>query len=157
MSLDIKILAIYDNIDYYNRLIDLCKSYKTENHLEKTDKNKVLKIFSDFGYLKTKYKTNEKFYQIKECIENLEFYFHVSLRYGVFELMFGVIQVSPKEHLAGGAFGRVLKQIRSNKDNLLELPDNRPSFSSYNELKEILESALNLYEDFKKEFVKEYC
>lgn len=148
-----EIANIYDTINFNDRYLGIVNTHNSSNYLEKTDKDTVLDIFKELGYDKAKYRNGEKFYQIKKKEGNYEFYFHTSLKYGAFELVFGAIRLPSKEHYAGGATIRALRKYRKYK-GLEEIITKKASFGSYDELKEILQKALPLYEDFKNEILK---
>ena len=149
---------IYTNINYYDRYKKLSDQYNTEEErLEKVDKKVVLKILKELGYSEAKYIATESFYQINQELQNHIFYFHTSLKYGVVELIFGVLKSDKeKQELIGGTASKVCKLIEINKSSLTEGYIKKPRFRTYKELKEILEKAFSLYEDLKKEFIKIY-
>jgi len=155
MKLSKKLENLYDSIQLFERYNKLSEEYRhSDELLEKTDKKKVIQIFENFGY-KAKYRSGEKFYQITEEICNYQFYFHVSLRYGKVELIFGLKKEINGEHY-GGSITSVCKRIEITKEDVSEGYIKKPSFKSYQQLENILQESLLIYEDFKKEFVKEY-
>ena len=127
---------------------------KTDNLIEKVDKNTVLKIFEEIGY-SAKYKTKEKFYQITEINQGKIFYFHTSLLRGRVELIFGLKEDFNGEHL-GGQISGVCKRIELNKGIHSDGYLRYSTFNSYDELKSILSLSLQLYEDLKEEILKLY-
>lgn len=152
MILENQILRLYDNINFYDRYESLSKKHRSKKVLlEKQDQNNVINLFNDLGYT-AKYISKEKFYQIKEKSNDYEFYFHISLKYGISEIIFGVIN-QIKNVRIGGVSSRVCKLIKRSKGEIPE-PIGPANFSSYEELTSILKESLSLYEDFKTEVLK---
>lgn len=158
-----KQLDFYNSIDYYKKLESLSKRYPiNDGRLEKLDKKKVLKIFEDLGYT-AKYMGKEKFYKIHQDFDEYEGYFHVSLVYGLVELIFGFskkdIPFSYKsDYHIGGTAAQICSLIKYALNRDIEEYRNpsirKPCFTNFEELKEILKESLFLYEDMKKEFFK---
>lgn len=73
-----------------------------------------------------------------------KFYFHISLKYGMVELIW---YVDKGEEFYGGSVWSVMKKILEGNDEQLM----KPEFHTYEELKEILKEAFSMYEDFKRE------
>jgi len=152
MQLDKNIVRLYDNINYYNRYKILSDSYRNGDGLEKQDKSKVIDIISELGY-SAKYMSKEKFYRIFESPEEYEFYFHIALKYGLCEIIFGATHKKTEKHI-GGVIHGVCKLIEISREEITEGYIKSPIFKDYEELKEILKEAFSLYEDFKAEVVK---
>ena len=155
MILSKKLSTLYDNIKLYDRYSNLSNTYcDYESSLQIQDKKNVLEIFEELGY-SAKYKTNEKFYAFYQNIENNSFYFHLGLRFGIVEIIFGLKKDVDSEHI-GGAITGICKRIELSNNIHKEEYIKGPAFSSYEELKEILNILLLLFEDFKKEFLDLY-
>ncbi|CAL2107147.1 conserved hypothetical protein [Tenacibaculum sp. 190524A02b] len=146
---------IYNNINFFNRYNSFRIKFKDiDETLENYDVKQVLKIFEELGYSKTTFVKNGVFFKIKEKEKPFEFYFHVSLKYGVCELILGGKNINT-DIFVGGVYGNIL-------DDILEYENKKqqsfplPCFSNYNELKEILNNSLSIYEDYKTEFIKQF-
>ena len=148
---------VYKNINFFNRYnafrikstdIDINET------LEKYDIGKVLEIFSELGYEKVKFIKSGTFFKETNKENPFEFYFHVSLKYGVCELILGGKNLE-KDIFVGGVYGNIMSDLLS-FESKEEKRFRRPCFTDYNELKEILKESLSIYEDFKKEFIKQY-
>ncbi len=160
-----KLMAVYRTINYYDRYKQLSEKYNTEEEcLEKTDKKNVLELFKKLGYT-AKYKARERFYQVLEETNGVQFYFHVGLQYGLTEFIFGVLREedengNKKGELIGGKISRVCSLIKlTETDDINVYKSTRispPRFRTYEELKSILEESLSLYEDLKQEILKSY-
>ncbi len=153
-----KLMSVYNNINYYSRYKDLSEKYFTEEErLEKIDKKIVLNILSDLGYT-GKYNSRESFFQIQEDFRNKKFYFNINLKYGLVELIFGLLDDidEEKNQIIGGTACGVCELIEINKGQESNEYIKDPRFRTYEELKEILKEAFSLYEDLKKEVVKIY-
>ncbi len=151
-------MAVYRTINYYDRYKQLSEKYNTEKErLEKTDKKNVLELFKKLGYT-AKYKARERFYQVLEETNGVQFYFHISLQYGLTELIFGLFDDVEEEKgkSLGGTSSGVCKLIEINNNIQTEGYIKDPRFRTYEELKSILEESLSLYEDLKQEILKSY-
>lgn len=148
MVLDVKILELYEKIKFYDRYKTICENNRFEDDLlEKQDKREVLKLFQNFGY-ESKYIAKESFYKISTELNGYKFYFHIGLKYGIIEIIFGSLSKTEDSRL-GGVCSRICKLIKRSKG---ENPDpiKPPNFTNYEQLSEILKESLSLYEDFKK-------
>lgn len=141
---------VLKRIQLYERYKKLCAEYSTKDYLETQDKKKVLTILKELGY-SSKYVTGERFFQIKEVKSEFEFYFHLSLRYGVTDIIFGGTYLESDYYL-GGPVHHLWKVLHSERGGDYDETLVKPAFSNYNELREILNKAFKLYEDFKIEF-----
>ena len=75
------------------------------------------------------------------------------LKLGGCELLYYAGEISPKKHLIGGSAGWIYKDLMDVK-GVNDVEVKLPAFSSYEELKSILNESLSLYEDFKNEVLK---
>ncbi|CAL2107145.1 conserved hypothetical protein [Tenacibaculum sp. 190524A02b] len=158
-------MNFYDSLNYYDRCVALSKKYhKEEDGLEKTDKTQVINLIEALDY-KAKYKRKENFYQILDEKNDIKFYFHFSLKYGLVEVIFGTLRETDNngEKIGdeiGGLIGNVCGLIKYTESNDIEIYKQtrikKPVFQNYDELKIILQDYLSFYEDFKIEFVKQY-
>ncbi len=155
MTTDSRIINVFQKINFLNRYSELFNETEFKDRLKKVDKTEVLNLFKKLGIDNVKYKSGENFYQIKEQSDMLEFYFHISIKGGIYELIFGVFQLSPKQHLAGGSAGSIYDEIvRFEKLDVERVKT--PIFSTKEQLKEMLDKSLSIYEDFKTEFISEF-
>lgn len=149
------IIKLYDEIDFCSRYKYIATKYIVENRderLKKIDKNKVLRIFDDLGY-EAKFNTKESFYKIRIIEFKYDFYFHLNIKSGLYELIFGVIDKDSKEHLLGGVTANVYDDILKVKQ-IKEEPMPLPSFRNYEELESMLKESLSLFKDFKSMVLK---
>lgn len=146
---------LYRNIDFYNRYNCFREKYKdVEPNLEKYEVNLVLNIFKNIGYDNVRFMKSGSFFKIKEKQKPYEFYFHVSLKYGVCELIIGGENLLTKTFV-GSVFGGIMRDIlkfEGKEEKRFPLP----GYRNYYDLKIILKESLSIYEDFKKEFIKQY-
>lgn len=154
-------LRLYSNINYYDRYKKLSQSFrKKEDALQEINNDKVIQIIENKGY-KVRYNSKESFFKINENINEHNFYFHVSLKRGLVEFIFGLLRKSDESGMKigdqiGGTISRTCKLIEINKGIESNGYIEYPVFSDYNELKEILQEGLSLFEDLKSETIKIY-
>ncbi|WP_299132545.1 hypothetical protein [uncultured Tenacibaculum sp.] len=158
-----KQMRFYDSLNYYERSLVLSiKYHKEEDGLEKIDKQPVLKTIELLGY-KAKYKIKERFYQVLEEKNGIKFYFHINLKYGLVEIIFGNLRSIDDDgekigDEMGGTIGRICGLIQYTNTGDIEIYKQTnvklPVFRDYEELKTILKDYFIFYEDFKTEFIK---
>ncbi|WP_111307777.1 hypothetical protein [Confluentibacter sediminis] len=149
MAIENNMIKLYDDIDFCSRYKDIATKYKVENRdnrLKKIDKKKVLEIFDSLGY-EAIFNTKESFYKVRIIKFEYDFYFHVDIRSGLYELIFGVICKDSKKHI-GGVIADVYDDILRVKQ-IEEESMSLPSFSNYEELESMLKESLSLFVDFK--------
>jgi len=151
-----KAILIYKNINFYNRYEKLSNDYSFENTFENYSNDEVDKIIENLGY-KARYDKKENFFGIRECQNNIIFYFNISLKYGLAELILGSRDNSTKDYLVGSVFSGMAKDIEPFIGREREGYIKKPRFRNYEDLRDILKEAFSIYEDFKREVVKEYC
>lgn len=146
---------LYENIDFYHRYNSFRIKYKgIEPTLENYEVDKVLNVFKEIGYEKVRFMKSTRFFKIIDKQKPFEFYFHISLKYGICELIMGG-KNTDKSIFVGGVYGNIMRDIiyyKSEEEKRFPLP----AFGNYTDLRIILKEALFIYEDFKIEFIKQY-
>ena len=152
MELSKKELEIYEKINLYKRHYALSVQNNYESTFENYSNEKVIEIVKELGYT-AKYRKKENFFQIIETTNKLKFYFHFSLKYGLVEIIMGMMDKN-KKHIIGGAFSWLCKKIKVTENE--EIKDNvkYARFRNYEDLKNILREYFLIYEDFKTEVLK---
>ncbi len=147
--MDSKIIQLYDSFGFSEKYKNIAVKYSVDrdSRLKKGDKKRVLEIFKKIGY-EAKFDTKERFYKVRIIENQYDFYFHIDLKYGLFELITGVIDISSKEHLIGGVAASIYDDILIEKQ-IHEDSMPLPSIGTYEDLELILKESLSLYEDFK--------
>ena len=146
-----KAMSVYGAINFYDRYKALSEDFGGDKFLRKQDRSKVTKLLKELGY-SAKYFTGEQFYQILEEDETYEYYFHLSVKYGVCELIFGATNKKTQEHVGDTAAG-VCKDIELTKGQVIDGFIRGARFADYEVLTEILKRAFGIYEDFKEAVV----
>ncbi len=142
MQLPSEIRVALENIDFIDRHKNMSAKYDFDDEL-KYDNNEVLRIFNELGYYARYYK-RENFFQIVEEVPPCQFKFNISLKYAHLEFIWVVRKDG--ELYTGSPWGG-LKQSLDGTDEGVR----KPGFRNYDELKEILEEAFLMYEDFYRE------
>ena len=138
MELSKKELEIFEKIDLYERHSNISNQYRFEETFENYSNDEVIKIVKELGY-SAKYRKKENFFQMIETINEMKFYFHFSLKYGLVEIIMGMMNKN-KKHIIGGAFSWLCKKIKVTENE--EIKDN------------VKYARFRNYEDFKTEVLK---
>jgi hypothetical protein len=147
-------IEIYKNINFYNRYKSISNSNQFENTFENFSKEEVLNIIKKIGYI-AKYYKKGNFFEIKEVIKEVKFYFNINLKYGLVELIIGATNVKTNSFIMGGVFGHISDEIKQSQKTNNEEKIYLPSFRNYDDLELILKDAFSIYEDFKNEIVNQ--
>ena len=152
MELNKKELEIYEKINLYKRHYALSVQNNYESTFENYSNEKVIEIVKELGY-SAKYRKKENFFQILEPINEINFYFHFSLKYGKVEVIMYWESKKNKAISGGGPFSRICKLITINKGREFE-KIKYARFRNYEDLKNVLREYFLIYEDFKTEVLK---
>ena len=153
MELSKKELEIFEKINLYERHSNISNQYRFEETFENYSNEKVIEIVKKLGY-SAKYKKKENFFQIIETINEMRFYFHFSLKYGLVEVIMYWECINNKDKWGGGTFAGICKKIEIAKNEEKEGYIKKARFRNYEDLKNILREYFLIYEDFKTEVLK---
>ena len=152
MELSKKELEIFEKINLYDRYRDINNQYRFEETFENYSNDEVIKIVKELGYT-AKYRKKEKFFQIIETINEMRFYFHFSLKYGLVEIIMGMMDKN-KKNIIGGLVPNICKKIEIVKNEEKKGDIKKARFRNYEDLKNILREYFLIYEDLKTEVLK---
>lgn len=153
MELSKKELEIFEKINLYERHKNLSNQYRYEDKLKNYSNDKTIEIVKELGY-SAKYRKKEKFFQIIETINEMKFYFHFSLEYGMVEIIMYWECINNKDKWGGGTFAGICKKIEIAKNEEKEGYIKDARFRNYEDLKNILREYFLIYEDLKTEVLK---
>ena len=153
MKLSKKELEIFEKINLYERHSNISNQYRFEETFENYSNEKVIEIVKELGY-SAKYKKKENFFQIIETINEMRFYFHFSLKYGLVEIIMYWECINNKDKWGGGTFAGICKKIEIAKNEEKEGYIKKARFRNYEDLKNILREYFLIYEDLKTEVLK---
>ncbi len=153
MELSKKELEIFEKINLYERHSNISNQYRFEETFENYSNDEVIKIVKELGY-SAKYRKKENFFQIIETINEMKFYFHFSLEYGMVEVIIFWEYENNKDLSGGGLLSVVCKLIEIAKNEEKEGYIKKARFRNYEDLKNILREYFLIYEDFKTEVLK---
>ena len=153
MELSKKELEIFEKINLYERHSNISNQYRFEETFENYSNEKVIEIVKELGY-SAKYKKKENFFQIIETINEMRFYFHFSLKYGLVEVIMYWECINDKDKWGGGTFAGICKKIEIAKNEEKEGYIKKARFRNYEDLKNILREYFLIYEDLKTEVLK---
>ena len=148
-----KELEIFEKINLYERHSNISNQYRFEETFENYSNDEVIKIVKELGY-SAKYKKKENFFQIIETINEMKFYFHFSLKYGLVEIIMYWECINNKDKWGGGTFAGICKKIEIAKNEEKEGYIKDARFRNYEDLKNILREYFLIYEDLKTEVLK---
>ena len=147
------IYEIYENIHFYKRYKELSISTrKSEDRFEKTDKNKVLGILKCLGE-DAKYVSKGQFYKIENVVNNWHLNLHLSIKYGVVEVILGG-KNDVTGLIIGGPASIICESIECQKGIKSDSYIKKPAFGDYETLTAIFKEVLGVYADFKMEIMK---
>ena len=152
MELSKKELEIFEKIDLYERHSNISNQYRFEETFENYSNDEVIKIVKELGYT-AKYRKKENFFQIIETINEMRFYFHFSLKYGLVEIIMGMMDKN-KKNIIGGLVPNICKKIEIVKNEEKKGDIKKARFRNYEDLKNILREYFLIYEDLKTEVLK---
>ena len=154
MELSKKELEIFEKINLYDRYRDINNLYRFEETFENYSNDEVIKIVKELGYT-AKYRKKENFFQIIETINEMRFYFHFSLKYGMVEVIIFWEYENNKDLSRGGLLSVVCKLIEIAKNEEKEGYIKDACFRNYEDLKNILREYFLIYEDLKISLIYE--
>jgi len=147
------IFEIFENIQFYNRYKQLSDSTrKNEARFEEIEKQKLLDILQSQG-ANAKYISKGQFYNIEDFLNNWNLNLHLSIKYGLVEVILGG-KNSDTGLIIGGPASLICESIEYHKGIPSDGYIKNPSFGNYEILKEIIREVLEIYSDFKKEIQK---
>ncbi|MGA3599128.1 hypothetical protein [Lysinibacillus agricola] len=151
-DLEPAIKDVLEKINFIARYKDMSLKFSDrENTFENYGNGKVMEVFESMGY-KARYMRGENFFIVGE-VKNKDVYkfkFNVSLEYGMVELIWSTWHEGNVR--VGDPWGMLVTLLSNDTEKIL-----RPCFHSYEELKEIMGIAIEMYEDFKRELIAVYC
>ena len=153
MELSKKELEIFEKINLYERHSNISNQYRLEDKLKDYYNDKTIEIVKELGY-SAKYRKKENFFQIIETINEMKFYFHFSLKYGLVEIIIYWECINNKDKWGGGTFAGICKKIEIAKNEEKEGYIKDARFRNYEDLKNILREYFLIYEDLKTEVLK---
>lgn len=139
------------NIDFVKRYEELSHKYDSnrtpdEKRLVYIDGEEVMETIAKLGY-KPMFDSKEKFFYInKDYVDNYEFGFNIIFRDGSAELVW---IAKENEELVLGSPWSVYAIRLINPQYIIK----RPIFGTYDDIDEILKTAFQMYEDFKKAMI----
>ncbi|PEW37341.1 hypothetical protein CN431_21915, partial [Bacillus cereus] len=147
-SLKPEIQEVLTKINFTEKYKVLSKQFSDrENTFENYENEKAIEVFESLGY-KARFMKKENFFRVGE-VKNKDIYtfrFNISLKYGLFEFIWEAWHTG--EVRTGTSWAMFVDVLSNDTEKVL-----RPGFHSYEELKEIMKIAFEMYEDFKRELI----
>ena len=147
------IFEIFENIQFYNRYKQLSeRTRKSDARFEETEKLKILEILKNQG-ADAKYISKGQFYKIEDVLNNWHLNLHLSIKYGVVEVILGG-KNNNTGLIIGGPASLICESLEHHKGIKSEGYIKSPSFGNYEILTEIFYEVLGMYSDFKLQIQK---
>ncbi|MCU5379015.1 hypothetical protein OCA08_17945 [Bacillus cereus] len=150
-DLELEIKEVLEKIDFVERYKSLSEKFPDRtNTFENYENEKVIVVFESLGY-KARFMKKENFLIVGE-VKNKDFYtfrFNISLKYGLVEFIWSARYNG--EVRVRNSWDMFIKVLSNGSDRLPAV-----CFHSYDELKEIMKIAFEMYEDFKRELIPIY-
>jgi len=142
---------VLNKVDFVSRYQKLCIDHDDfDNSLRGNKKELYDQVFSKFDY-KPKYFSKERFYRIREEGDGYEFGLQLVLKDGLVEPMID-IKKGDTWLLPDGRFDFIPQKMGLEFDRKKY---NLAKYCSESELEEVLREIFSIYEDIKKEVIKE--
>jgi hypothetical protein len=147
------IYETYRSIDFINKYKDLFSTYNfdLDTIMSRMNKRENLNVIKELGY-KFKIFTPGQYYEYEETFENIKLALSCQISGGmVTEYIYIYIDGENINHRYGlrNNLAFVYRTLLNSPQEKL----NAPKFRNYEDLKEIMKSIIEIYEDFKKEFL----
>lgn len=144
MVIDDKLIPLFEKINFADRYIDLCRRFNDfDNHLSQFDLSLVENLYKEAG-LFPKFFKREKFFSVEESIGNFTLQFKTVPTGGFVQFLFSIKEKEEKLKIGMGMWEVI---TRSLKGEVVR----KPIFTTEDELKAILNTAVELYKEFKYE------
>jgi len=149
MQLNTELKPALKNINFEERYKNLSEMYPyADQSFEKYSNEKVLLIFESLEH-SFKFNKRENFFGYREKVEDYDFAFNISLKYGLTELIWS-IHKNGKLMTLGGPWAVIIRLLNDGKKSNIK----KPSFRNYEDLRLILKDSFEIFEDFKSEVLK---
>lgn len=144
MVIDKRLIPLFEKINFAERYIDLCRKYNNfESHLPHCDISLVETFYKKMG-LSPKYLKKEKFFKVEELVGEFKIQFKTVPKDGFVQFLFNVNKGNEKLKIGMGMWEVITRSLKG-------VVVRKPIYTSEEELKEILKTAIELYQDFKME------
>lgn len=149
--MDQKTIQILNSIHFAERYKKLYKQYSFNfnESFNNYDNQYVLKLLQEVGYIDIKYQKRENFFQSVKKIDVYRFEHKIKTKSGAVELIWDVMKNN--QYFTGNSFSNLEYELLN-----LEERHPLPIFRNYEDLREILTIAFQMFEDMTAEFLKVY-
>jgi hypothetical protein len=149
--MDQKTIQILNSIHFAERYKKLYKQYSFNfnESFNNYDNQYVLKLLQEVGYIDIKYQKRENFFQSVKKIDVYRFEHKIKTKSGAVELIWDVMKNN--QYFTGNSFSNLEYELLN-----LEERHPLPIFRNYEDLREILTIAFQMFEDMTTEFLKVY-
>ena len=149
--MDQKTIQILNSIHFAERYKKLYKQYSFNfnESFNNYDNQYILKLLQEVGYIDIKYQKRENFFQSIKKVGLYRFEHKIKTKYGIVELIWDVMKNN--QYFTGNSFSNLEYELLN-----LEERHPLPIFRNYEDLREILTIAFQMFEDMTTEFLKVY-
>lgn len=146
--------ALFDKINFVKRYKELVKRHPCRPEIDlltMLDFDLTKEILDSFGY-KVRYYKSENFFRVLDKRDGYDFGFNIALEQGQAELIW---DVSYNKVLVRDVTGIWMGLYETLTGVAWEDVPRYPRYGDYDELEDVLRGSFEIWEDFKKEFLKE--
>lgn len=136
-------------IDFVQRYKKISETYNDfENRLSKMDKSKIKSIFLGIGY-KVQLSSPGQYYLVEDNISDYNFTIMFQISGGIVTGYIFISYLESKVEIKHSNLGFIYRYLVGNPDAVITTP----VFKDYDELGNILIKEMEIFQDFKKEFL----
>jgi hypothetical protein len=141
----------FSNIDFINKYKKLMDdhNHSLDDILKRMDKSIIKRIFKEIGY-DFKISSPGQFYVFYETFKNMSFKISFQITGGIVIIYVYIYINHEYIKVANNNLTFLYRFLLADMNKVT----NQPTFTNYEELKTILINILNIYEDFKNEFLR---
>jgi hypothetical protein len=141
----------FKNVDFLKRYKEIMDKHNhpLDEILSRMDKSIIKHTFEDLGY-DFKLSSPGQFYVFFETYESFSFKISFQISGGIIGIYIYIYSNKEYIDISNNKLSFLYRYLIGNMDEEV----NAPCFKNFAELKEILACVMNIYEDFKKEFLK---
>jgi hypothetical protein len=150
MKLNDKIKQTLEKIHFGSRYKKLSESFQFKENYTTVSNDDVLGIINSIGHVAL-YEKKGNFYKLIDEFSTYKVQLNISLKYGNVELIWGFWTNEIPVLDISGPWGLIYRMVMNMEERIL-----MPKYRNCTDLHEILKEAFSIYEDFKREVIREY-
>ncbi len=143
MDIHESLVPILQEINFANRYKAICEKHSDfENSMNDYNRDFIKDYVTSKG-IKVAYIKSESFFKVIENVGGLKVQFNIIPKRGFLQFVWDVTKGGDRLNLGWGMWESITRELE-------RIEVKKPLFTSIEELEEILQEALSIYDDFKK-------